>query len=475
MSQSLGSQSKQEVGNFLNGFGNMFTGIGRGLGYLPDPSYAPQRRRNNTSNPGSSTSRDGGTTYSPSTYTTGGVTYDRTTGQAINPDTKEVAPGGYSINPGTGKRTDAPRPSTSAPAPSRQEPARTSGPAGSSTKTNANGVTQTGRNLSATNMQGLAELERYAGGTIANFAGPSFPTQADTNKITDGYAKATPVTANQALAVGAAFGGGDEKTAESIQQGFALGGGDGDAIINTNKPGGPFSGAPQATEGQPDPNVLKGVDAGIAADGGTPPNRAGGTLSKALADRANMRFAAPTEQGEGAKYAPPTVSSGEEMRRRSAFLDADTSLQGLRNVEGGLGYVVAGGNAYANVNGEMKQIDMADARAVKNAAPGEAQALKDKWVAALSDKKTESPTTPAEGQNPTEETGTAQYKAPAPTFEADKTEATSGIAEKLNGVPHTRDFRLNNTENDKPGFSKVPKITDNKPDNFNLAKNFYIK
>jgi hypothetical protein len=468
MSQSLGSQSKQEVGNFLNGFGNMFTGIGRGLGYLPDPSYAPQRRRNNTSNPGSSTSRDGGTTYSPSTYTTGGVTYDRTTGQAINPDTKEVAPGGYSINPGTGKRTDAPRPSTSAPAPSRQEPARTSGPAGSSTKTNANGVTQTGRNLSATNMQGLAELERYAGGTIANFAGPSFPTQADTNKITDGYAKATPVTANQALAVGAAFGGGDEKTAESIQQGFALGGGDGDAIINTNKPGGPFSGAPQATEGQPDPNVLKGVDAGIAADGGTPPNRAGATLSKSLADRSGMRFTAPEEQGEGAKYAPPTAASGEEMRRRAAFLNADNSLDGLRAVERGMGMVYAGGRHYANVNGEIKGMDSADARAIKNAAPGEAQALKDKWVAALSESKTEVPESPSEAQNPTESKGSA-------TFGGDQTKATAGISERVSGLPDTRDFATNNTETNQPSFGNAPNITGNKGEKFDLAKKFYIK
>jgi hypothetical protein len=253
--------------------------------------------------------------------------------------------------------------SSSAPAaPASQEPARTSGPAPTETRTNNAGVEQKGRNLSAINMPTLSEFERYAGTSIANFAGPSFPTQADTNKITDGYNKATPVTANQALAVGAAFGGGDSKTAEAIQQGFALGGGDGDAIVNTNKPGGKFHGAPTPTEGQQDPNavdqptggnesrtvsseLLQGVDAGIRADGGTPPNRAGGTLSKALADRANMRFAAPTEKGEGAKYAPPTVSSGEEMRRRSAFLDADTSLQGLRNVEGGLGYVVAGGNA----------------------------------------------------------------------------------------------------------------------------------
>ena len=390
-------------------------------------------------------------------------------------------------------------PNKGAPAPSTDAPASVSGPTGtggSTTKTNANGVTQSGRNLSAINMPSLAEFERYAGGTIANFAGPSFPTQADTNKITDGYSKATPVTANQALAVGAAFGGGDSKTAEAIQQGFALGGGDGDAIINTNKPGGPFSGAPQATEGLKDPNadkgrqahlaygnesqdidsaLLKGVDAGIAADGGTPPNRAGGTLSKSLADRSGMRFTAPTEQGEGAKYAPPTAASGEEMRRRSAFLDAPDSLSGLRAVERGMGMVYAGGRHYANVNGEIKGIDSADARAIKNAAPGEAQALKDKWVAALSESKTEVPKAASEAQNPTEEGGSATFKAGEPTFDADKTKVTAGTAEKLNDVPHSRDFSVNNTESDKPLFGNAPNITGNKPDNYNLAKKFYLK
>ena len=333
-------------------------------------------------------------------------------------------------------------PSGSSPAPSRQEPARTSGPAGSSTITNANGVTQSGRNLSAINMPGLAEFERYAGGTIANFAGPSFPTQADTNRISDGYNKATPVTANQALAVGAAFGGGDSKTTEAIQQGFALGGGDGDAIINTNKPGGKFSGAPTPTEGQPDPNavdqptggnesravsseLLQGVDAGIRADGGTPPNRAGATLSKQLADSANMRFAAPTEQGEGAMYAPPTAASGEECADALHSWTHLTHSVDFAQSNAVWAWCMQARKHYVNVNGQMEEINSDEARAIKNAAPGEAQALKDKWVKALAESKKETPESPSEAQNPTESGGTATFKAGEPTFDADKTKATS--------------------------------------------------
>ena len=42
----------------------------------------------------------------PSTYTTMGVEYDSATGQALNPDTKKISSGGYSIDPSGGARTD---------------------------------------------------------------------------------------------------------------------------------------------------------------------------------------------------------------------------------------------------------------------------------------------------------------------------------------------------------------------------------
>ena len=342
---------------------------------------------------------------------------------------------------------------------------------------------------------GLAEFERYAGGSIANFAGPSFPTQVDTNRISDNFANTGGYTSQYQGETGGVSlegRGGLKATATGFGNSPDLGVADKDLITQTNKPGGKFFGAPTPTEGLPDPNavdqptggnesravsseLLQGVDAGIRADGGTPPNRAGATLSKQLADSANMRFAAPTEQGEGAKYAPPTASSGEEMRRRAAFLNADNSLDGLRAVERGMGMVYAGGNHYANVNGEMKGIDSADARAIKNAAPGEAQALKDKWVKALTESKTEVPQSASEAQNPTESGGTATFKAGEGAFDTDLTKATSGIAEKLNGVPHSRDFTVNNTESEKPLFGNVPNITGNKPDNYNLAKKFYLK
>ena len=53
-------------------------------------------------------SSDGGTIYSKDgkRITTNGVTYDRATSQAINPDTGKISSGGYSIDPKSGNRTD---------------------------------------------------------------------------------------------------------------------------------------------------------------------------------------------------------------------------------------------------------------------------------------------------------------------------------------------------------------------------------
>ena len=333
-------------------------------------------------------------------------------------------------------------PSGSSPAPSRQEPARTSGPAGSSTITNANGVTQSGRNLSAINMPGLAEFERYAGGTIANFAGPSFPTQADTNKITDNFANTGGYKATtQGETGGVSLEGRGELKPTGVA--FAdtpdLQVSGKDFITMSNKPGGAFAGAPTPTEGQPDPNVTKGIDAGIAADGGTPQKKS------------------PFAAADPASYA----TSNEEMRRRSAFLDAPDSLSGLRAVERGMGMVYAGGNHYANVNGEMVEMKSSAARELKNAAPGEAQALKDKWVSALSEAKTEEPETPSVSQDP--------------TFEGDKTKATAGISESVPNVPNTRDFSVNNNENTGIGFDNAPNITGNSAKGRDLSKKFYLK
>ena len=84
----------------------------------------PEKKPTSTTLQDGSIRTGGGDVYSPDgkRYTTsGGVTYDLATGQAINPATNKISEGGYSIDPDSGKRTDS--------------------------RVNANGILQTGRDF----------------------------------------------------------------------------------------------------------------------------------------------------------------------------------------------------------------------------------------------------------------------------------------------------------------------------------------
>lgn len=323
-------------------------------------------------------------------------------------------------------------------APSVEAPAATSGPTGGETRTNANGVTQKGRNLSSIS---LPEMEAYVGGTIADFAGPSFPTQQDTNKITEGYLNTTVETAK------------DLVSPEAYKENLATV--TGNAITGTNKPGGDFTGAPQATEGQPDPNAYKLDLPETVADGGTPPNKVGATLSTSRVGRDSDARGGfdPRFDSKSGGESEPVVEQGTspsksyaEMERRRAFLDGGKgSMQALRDVERGMGMAYAGGQHYANVGGELKAMNSQDARDIKNAAPGEAQALKDRWVGALSETKTEAPELASVSQN-------VEFETPTPTAQPEIRAAAANPAA-------TEEFKLNNDPNIGKSWGKGPAIS----------------
>ena len=253
-------------------------------------------------------------------------------------------------------------------------------PAGrSNTKTevNANGVEQTFTNTGAINMPGLADVDMTG---IANFNGPSFPTQAETNKITDGYS----FTASEFLTSpknedGSAFeipGGAPTTTNIAINGNtfrpntFEKGGAGDIGGLDGFKPGGKFAGAPTATDGQ--------------------------------TDKANdTEFNGPDPMA----YA----TSGEEMRRRSAFLDAPDSMEGMQRVAAGMGMGNQGLRNFANVDGVAKEMSSKKRREILNAAPGEAQALKDKWVQSLKTSNEDEPQTASSAQNPTQPSGTSTF------------------------------------------------------------------
>ena len=259
--------------------------------------------------------------------------------------------------------------------PTKSKPvATTAGRSNQKTTTNALGVEQTMTNTGAINMPGLADVDMTG---IANFAGPSFPTQGETNRITDGYS----FTASEFLtapknADGSAFEapGGTPTTTNIAVNGntfrpntFAKGAAGDVGGLDGFKPGGKFAGAPTATEGQSQKDN-------------------------------DTEFGGPDPMA----YA----TSGEEMRRRSTFLDSSgDSLKAMDNVAKGMGM----GRGFANVDGEAKAMSSADRRTILQAAPGEAQALKDKWVKALSNEKADEPQTASSAQNPTQPSGTATF------------------------------------------------------------------
>ena len=233
------------------------------------------------------------------------------------------------------------------------------------TRTSPTNVKQTGTNMGAINMP---ELDMTG---IANFAGPSFPTQPSTNKLSVNYANNNSgfnIEDGTSLGISPdayqpqAFSTGED-TVPSFTSAMQAGKGNVPATFSADnyKMGGKFTGPPTPTQGL---DQTPGKSGPIDED---------------------MEFGTSNPMG----YA----LDGEEMRRRSAFLDTPGgSMAGLRAVEAGMGIKYAGGNHYAHIDGKPVKMDSDgefSARAIKNAAPGQAQALKDSFVSRIAATKNE--------------------------------------------------------------------------------------
>ena len=305
------------------------------------------------------------------------------------------------------------------------------------TQTNANGVEQTFTNTSAIRMPGLEDADLSG---IANFNGPSFPTQAETNKITDGYSfTASEFLTDPKNADGSAFEapGGTPTTTNIAINGntfnpntFEKPGEGAPAGLDGFKPGGKFAGAPTATEG----------------------------LSGALSDTSGLKYDASkykgglVANGEDLDFNTDSplqyAQSGEEMRRRSAFLDAPDSMEGMQRVAAGMGMGNQGLRNFANVDGVAKEMSSKKRREILNAAPGEAQALKDKWVQSLKTSNESEPQTASSAQNPTKPSGTADFNV----------DAKLNLPAEAGAVDY-----MNNNKADDFGIGNKTKLN---PDNF---------
>jgi len=297
------------------------------------------------------------------------------------------------------------------------------------TRVNNGGVVQSGTNMGP-KLPTLDELSAYAGAPVANFAGPSFPTQPATNRITASY----PNTTGDGMETVDLGGGNIYKADRNGRIIGAANGNEGDKFEGSQLPttkGNPFSGNPaDSPQFRSDlPGIIgqsydsyhtnNGLNAASNVSGkGTPAfsgkeeqikgasSRPSGSLADSLSDGSDLRFnSANYKPSEGFKVSDG-ASSSEEMRRRRAFLDAPDSMSGIKRVEAGLGYQVLNGKAYMNINGEIKEGDVSEVRKIKNAAPGQAQGLKDAYVESIIGKTKENntsenpPLTPAAAQNP---------------------------------------------------------------------------
>ena len=297
--------------------------------------------------------------------------------------------------------------------------APTGGRSNQKTTVNENGVKQTLTNTGAINMPGLEDADLSG---IANFNGPSFPTQEGTNRITDGYANTSGVSGtDQAILYAQGRGGLDDlkggaTSDEAILHAQANGSLDG------FKQGGKFAGAPTATEGQTEKRAYR------------PADPSGEGIGSRESD----------DDGWGDQAPQAYAASGEEMRRRAAFLDSSgDSLKAMDNVAKGMGM----GRGFANVDGKAVAQSQEVRRGVLQAAPGEAQALKDKWVKALSANQSEEPQLASSAQNPNEESGTSSF--------------ITNPNVSVPGASADADYRANNQEDDLSIGNKVELDEDN--------------
>ena len=111
----------------------------------------------------------------------------------------------------------------------------------------------------------------------------------------------------------------------------------------------------------------------------------GGRLSDALNDKAGIN-----------SYMDKFSSGNEELARRAAFLDAPDGLSGMKAVKAQQNMISVGGGDYFHNDGKLTEMNSGDMRE-RLAGRMSAEQLKDKYVTAITDSTSD---TPSEKQNP---------------------------------------------------------------------------
>lgn len=295
-------------------------------------------------------------------------------------------------------------------APANNDASTATGPVASSTRVNAAGVTQSGRDFSKINLDSGA-LSAFAGTNVAQFGGPVFPETA-----------AHPVS----------FGlNADSSTGFNIP--------DANPAFKREQPGVSLDGGKQLADPQLSFADSIGAQLNVANQSGLSKESpsafsgSGSSMQQALADSSSMRFDSsqykPSEGFKPADYA----TSNAEMARRSAFLNGSDSLAGMKAVKAGLGYQTIGGRHFANTADGIQELSNADERAYRNAPIKEAQNFAQDWMKnnLKSDTKATPELVPANAQNPQVNTAGSAAQSFAQAAEMPKitsNPATSGAA-----------------------------------------------
>lgn len=247
-------------------------------------------------------------------YTVGGVAYDHTTGQAINPDTSKINPFGYSIDQKTGGIIPFTKPEPpKAPNAGRGEVRQTPG-----------GGTQTGTNTGF--KLDLAGHEAFQGAAIVDpFAAGAKPTQTEH---------------------GAEVMVGDKSVGTSNRYGTNVFGGE---TVDFTQP---KPGIPQYSKPHSGGNVDFTADPRPFSHMGGETKGVDGEIKPKSGD-GSTEFDISEHSGE-------SVTHKFDMNRRRAFLDADNSIAGIKAVRAGKGLSQVGGAHYIRKGDEMVKLDMAN-------------------------------------------------------------------------------------------------------------------
>ena len=335
-------------------------------------------------------------------YTANGVAYDAVTGQQLwlnnkteDPNDTMVYKEGFGLDSRGYAVPHSDAPSVDPPAAATGSSV---GPAAPTTRTNGNGVSQTGRNFSGSLSFGdaVAYLQRSTGGYVQGFGKNwntgQLPTTNSNNPFTGSTSESPQFNAGAPAIL-------DQNSSSYMTNGGMR------AASNTSGKGTPtFTGKEERTVAPTFSNTgndTETVDLGggnlyQADKNGRIIGVGDGSLSAALADKQSLKFdSSKYKASEGFKPADYATSSDEVARRR-AMLDAPDTITGMKAVKALNNFVSVGGGDFYNNNGNLIRVDGQDMRDRLNDRMS-AQQFKDKYVKDLTGPK---PETPSSAQNP---------------------------------------------------------------------------